>query len=84
MLDDKINKGFPVIVAEIDELLGGLWNVRWIPIQEANKYTVEHSVYVNNDFQGKGIGKIVLQELIVLAKNKSCIQWSGYWRWKSK
>jgi L-amino acid N-acyltransferase YncA len=23
-----------------------------------------------NDFQGKGIGKIVLQELIVLAKNK--------------
>jgi phosphinothricin acetyltransferase len=24
---------------------------------EANKYTVEHSVYVNNDFQGKGIGK---------------------------
>jgi L-amino acid N-acyltransferase YncA len=29
---------------------------------------------VNNDFQGKGIGKIVLQELIVLAKNKDCIQ----------
>jgi phosphinothricin acetyltransferase len=25
--------------------------------KEANKYTVEHSVYVNNDFQGKGIGK---------------------------
>jgi L-amino acid N-acyltransferase YncA len=29
---------------------------------------------VNNDFQGKGIGKIVLQELIVLAKKKDCIQ----------
>jgi phosphinothricin acetyltransferase len=41
---------------------------------EANKYTVEHSVYVNNDFQGKGIGKIVLQELIVLAKKQGCIQ----------
>jgi GNAT superfamily N-acetyltransferase len=38
--------------------------------KEANKYTVEHSVYVNNDFQGKGIGKIVLQELIVLAKKQ--------------
>jgi phosphinothricin acetyltransferase len=25
---------------------------------------------VNNDFQGKGIGKIVLQELIVLAKKQ--------------
>jgi phosphinothricin acetyltransferase len=29
---------------------------------------------VNNDFQGKGIGKIVLQELIVLAKKQGCIQ----------
>jgi phosphinothricin acetyltransferase len=29
---------------------------------------------VNNDFQGKGIGKIVLQELIVLAKKQDCIQ----------
>jgi phosphinothricin acetyltransferase len=55
MLDDKINKGFPVIVAEIDGVVG-FGNVRWIPIQ-SNKYTVEHSVYVNNDFQGKGIGK---------------------------
>jgi phosphinothricin acetyltransferase len=41
--------------------------------REAYKYTVEHSVYVNNDFHGKGIGKI-LQELIVLAKNKDYIQ----------
>jgi L-amino acid N-acyltransferase YncA len=29
---------------------------------------------VNNDFHGKGIGKILLQELIVLAKNKDYIQ----------
>jgi phosphinothricin acetyltransferase len=26
--------------------------------KEANKFTVEHSVYVSNDFHGKGIGKL--------------------------
>jgi phosphinothricin acetyltransferase len=55
MLDDKINKGFP-IVAELDVCVvagfGGEFRFK-----EANKYTVEHSVYVNNDFQGKGMEK---------------------------
>jgi phosphinothricin acetyltransferase len=41
--------------------------------REAYKFTVEHSVYVNNDFHGNGIGKTT-PELIVLAKNKDYIQ----------
>jgi phosphinothricin acetyltransferase len=59
MLDDKINKGFPVIVAELDGVVVGFG--MYGEFKEANKYTVEHSVYVNNDFQGKGIGKIILR-----------------------
>jgi phosphinothricin acetyltransferase len=39
-------------------------------LKEANKFTVEHSVYVSNDFHGKGIGKVILSELIVLAKQQ--------------
>ncbi|MFB0911544.1 MAG: GNAT family N-acetyltransferase [Flavobacterium sp.] len=70
MLDDKIDKGFPVIVAELDGAVVGFGMYGEFRFKEANKYTVEHSVYVNNDFQGKGIGKIVLQELIVLAKKQ--------------
>jgi phosphinothricin acetyltransferase len=62
-----------VIVAELDVVVW-FWNVQWIPIQRSYKYTVEHSVYVNNDFQGKGIGKYYFRELIVLLK-KDYIQW---------
>lgn len=38
--------------------------------KEAYKFTVEHSVYVSNDFQGKGIGKLLLKELIAAAKEQ--------------
>ena len=36
--------------------------------REAYKFTVEHSVYVANDYHGKGIGNLLLAELITLAK----------------
>jgi phosphinothricin acetyltransferase len=74
ILDDKINKGSHVIVAELDGVVAGFGMYSEFRFREAYKYTVEHSVYVNNDFHGKGIGKILLQELIVLAKNKDYIQ----------
>jgi len=70
ILEDKIAKGFPVIVAELDGVVAGFGMYSEFRFREAYKYTVEHSVYVNNDFHGKGIGKILLQELIVLAKKQ--------------
>jgi phosphinothricin acetyltransferase len=38
--------------------------------REAYQFTVEHSVYVSEDFHGKGVGKQLLKELIVLAKKQ--------------
>ncbi|SEA28837.1 phosphinothricin acetyltransferase [Flavobacterium gillisiae] len=70
ILEDKIAKGFPVIVAELDGVVTGFGMYSEFRFREAYKYTVEHSVYVDNDFHGKGIGKILLQELIVLAKKQ--------------
>jgi L-amino acid N-acyltransferase YncA len=70
ILDDKINKGFPVIVAEADGVVMGFGMYSDFRFREAYKFTVEHSVYVNNDFHGNGIGKILLQELIILAKKQ--------------
>ncbi|MEZ7498537.1 N-acetyltransferase family protein [Flavobacterium sp. Arc3] len=70
ILEDKINKGFPVIVAELDGVVSGFGMYSEFRFREAYKYTVEHSVYVNNDFHGKGIGKLLLLELIELAKKQ--------------
>lgn len=70
-LDDKIKKKFPVIVAELDGKVVGFGMYGEFRFREAYKYTVEHSVYVDNEHHGKGIGKLLLQELIQLAKKQN-------------
>ncbi len=71
ILDDKISKGFPVIVAEINGEVVGFGMYSEFRFREAYKFTVEHSVYVNQNYHGKGIGKIILQELIDLARKQN-------------
>ncbi|MEO7978411.1 N-acetyltransferase family protein [Flavobacterium sp.] len=68
ILDEKIAKQFPVIVAELEGKVVGFGMYSEFRFREAYKYTVEHSVYVDQNAHGKGIGKILLQELIILAK----------------
>ena len=70
-LDDKIKKNFPIIVAVEDDKVVGFGMYGEFRFREAYKYTVEHSVYVDNNHQGKGIGKLLLQELIELAKKQN-------------
>lgn len=70
LLEEKINKNFPVIIAELDGVVVGFGMYSEFRFREAYKFTVEHSVYVNKDFHGKGIGKLLLQELIELAKKQ--------------
>ncbi|MFV8353931.1 GNAT family N-acetyltransferase [Flavobacterium sp. XS2P14] len=70
ILEEKIRKGFPVLVAELDGIAVGFGMYSEFRFREAYKFTVEHSVYVNENNHGKGIGKLLLQELIQLAKNQ--------------
>ena len=70
ILEEKINKNFPVIVAELDGQVAGFGMYSEFRFREAYKFTVEHSVYVNEGFHGKGIGKLLLQELITLARKQ--------------
>jgi L-amino acid N-acyltransferase len=70
LLEEKINKNFPVIVAELGGQVAGFGMYGEFRFREAYKFTVEHSVYVNETFHSKGIGKILLQELIDLAKKQ--------------
>ncbi|MBB1193207.1 N-acetyltransferase [Flavobacterium sp. SOK18b] len=71
ILADKESKNFPVIVAEIDGVVVGFGMYSEFRFREAYKFTVEHSVYVSQDHHGKGIGKLLLEELIVLAKRQN-------------
>ncbi|WP_269222971.1 GNAT family N-acetyltransferase [Flavobacterium sp. IMCC34518] len=70
ILEDKTNKHFPVIVAKQDGKVVGFGMYSEFRFREAYKYTVEHSVYVDNEHHGQGIGKLLLYELIQLAKNQ--------------
>ncbi len=68
ILDDKISKGFPVIVAVENEMVVGFGYYSEFRFREAYKFTVEHSVYAHPNYLGKGIGKLILENLINLAK----------------
>ena len=65
---DKLIKGFPIIVATEDQLLVGFGYYSEFRFREAYKYTVEHSVYTKSDAFGKGVGKLLMTELIFRAK----------------
>jgi len=70
ILEEKISKNFPVIVASLNGQVVGFGMYSEFRFREAYKFTVEHSVYVNENFHGQGIGKLLLQELITLAKKQ--------------
>lgn len=65
----KRQGGFPVIGVEDDAgrllAFGSYGTFRAWP---AYKYTVEHSVYVQRDERGRGLGRIVMQALIEAAR----------------
>ena len=68
---DKTEKGFPVLVAELNNELVGFAYYSEFRFREAYKFTVEHSVYAHPNQVGKGIGKLLLSELIAYAKNQN-------------
>ena len=61
---------WPVIVADIKGTVAGYGTYGTFRTKDGYKYTVEHSVYVNEEYHGKGIGKMLLADLIVLAKKQ--------------
>lgn len=70
IFEDKLNKGFPIIVAVVENQVVGFGYYSEFRFREAYRFTVEHSVYVSNNFHGKGIGKLLMQRLIDLAKQQ--------------
>lgn len=70
IFEDKLNKRFPIIVAVVENQVVGFGYYSEFRFREAYRFTVEHSVYVSNNFHCKGIGKLLMQRLIDLAKQQ--------------
>lgn len=67
----KSKGNFPIIgVENEDGVLMGFGSFGTFRAFPGYKYTVEHSVYVDARFRGKGVGKRLLQELISLAEKQ--------------
>src|SRR5438067_1793751 len=66
--ETKQQQGFPVFVAEEDDIIIGFSSFGSFRAWAAYKYSVENSVYVKADCRGKGIGKLLLAPLIDAAK----------------
>ena len=71
IFEEKLQKGFPIIVAEMNNEVIGFGYYSEFRFREAYKLTVEHSVYANKNYIGKGIGKLLLTELIERAKKQN-------------
>lgn len=70
IFEDKNKEGFPLIVVEIENEIAGFGTYGTFRFKEGYKFTVEHSVYVSINHQGKGLGKLLLAELIQIAKKQ--------------
>jgi len=68
--DAKQSGGFPVIGVEDSRgKLMGFGSYGTFRAWPAYKYTVEHSVYVEQDHRGQGLGRVLMQELIAAARH---------------
>ena len=64
----KRKENYPVFIAEENNVVVGFSTFGQFRNWQAYKYSVENSVYVKADCRGKGIGKLLLQPLIDVAK----------------
>lgn len=69
ILQDKLYNNFPFLVAQFDCKVVGFGTYGVFRFKKAYQFTVEHSVYINNHYHGLGIGTLLLNDLIDIAKS---------------
>ena len=69
---DKEEHNYPIIgIEDNNGVLMGFATYGAFRSWAAYKYSIEHSIYVDVKFRGKGVGKRLLRELVKLAKQQN-------------
>jgi L-amino acid N-acyltransferase len=66
----KLEEGYPILVCEQDDKVVGFATFGPFRPWAAYKYTIEHSVYVHNDYRNQRIATKLMQELIKIANER--------------
>ena len=61
---EVLGRGLPFLVAEVDGEVVGYAYANYFRPRMAYRYCLEDSIYLARDVQGKGLGKLLLAELI--------------------
>ena len=68
VFNQRQSVGFPFLVARAGDKVVGYGTYGAFRKASGYKITVEHSLHVDKNYRGQGIGKKILQELIIRAK----------------
>ena len=66
-------KNHPLIVLEDEGIIKGYASLSSYREKEAYSSTVELSIYVHPDFRGQGVGKALMNEILLMAREDSTI-----------
>jgi L-amino acid N-acyltransferase len=69
-LEDKLGEGWPVLVVEVDGVVAGWSTIGPFRPKDGFQYTVEHSVYVADGHQGRGLGRALLEPLLTECRRR--------------
>lgn len=69
--EGKVRDGYPIFVAEDAGRVVGLSTYGPFRVWPAYKYTVENSVYVAADQRGKGIARLLMQQVIDSVRDRA-------------
>ena len=68
--EKKMQDGYPILVAEENNKVIGFATFGSFRAWPAFKYSIEHSVYVDEIYSNKGIGTLLLKEIIKISNER--------------
>lgn len=69
--NNSIKNNQPIIVATINNSIVGYATYNQFRNRTGFKYSVEHSIYCHHHYTNKGIGKLLMNQLFISAKNNN-------------